>query len=93
MHDLIKKRCTKIKDNYTKTTALWIFHAAAVVDHPLEKVGAVMMTLWFNTATHGELNMHSGRIMIDRSGLVVAFSNHVVLKRFCRLVIVVKAGF
>ena len=63
------------------------------MDHLFEKVGAVMRTSRFDVATHGESNMHSGHSMIDRSGLVVAFSNHVVLKRFCGSVIVVEAGF
>ena len=63
------------------------------MDHPFEKVGAVMMTLWFNAATYGESNMHSGHTTIERSGLVVAFSNHIVLKRCCGSVIVVEEGF
>ena len=69
------------------------FHAVAVVDHLFEKVRAVMMTSQFNAASHGESNMHSRHITFDRSGLVVAFINHEVLKCCCGSVIIVKAGF
>lgn len=63
------------------------------MDHLFKKVGAVIMTSLFDTTAHGESNMHLGHIMMERSGLVVAFSNYVVLNCCCGSLIVIEARF